>query len=117
MTKLTHPYIVKLVDVFNTVRNTYVIMEYCNGGDLKQYLSTHKKIPEEQAIRLLKNIIAGLKEIVTSGYIHRDLKPANIVLHNDICKISDFGFSRESESVMESLVGTPLYMSPQIINR
>jgi serine/threonine-protein kinase ULK/ATG1 len=60
------------------------------------------------------DILAGLQEIVNSGIIHRDLKPANVIRHNKNFKITDFGFSRQFDSLemMESLVGTPLYMAP-----
>ena len=53
------------------------------------------------------------------GIVHRDLKPANILLSHGKCKISDFGFARSldygDETVLRSIVGTPLYMSPQIL--
>jgi serine/threonine protein kinase len=52
--------------------------------------------------------------------VHRDLKPANILLKNGVCKISDFGFARNLErganTILNSVVGTPLYMSPQILS-
>jgi serine/threonine protein kinase len=49
--------------------------------------------------------------------VHRDLKPANLLLHNFSIKIADLGFSKvteDHEQMLESIVGTPLYMSPQI---
>jgi serine/threonine protein kinase len=52
--------------------------------------------------------------------MHRDLKPANLLLSDSRCKISDFGFARSLEqgesTILRSIVGTPLYMSPQILN-
>ena len=59
----------------------------------------------------------GAKYLHTKGIIHRDLKPANILIKNGICKISDFGFARHlgHSTIMKSIVGTPLYMSPQIL--
>ena len=62
----------------------------------------------------------GLKYLHSKGITHRDLKPANILLKNGVCKISDFGFARsldEESSIMKSIVGTPLYMSPQLLKR
>ncbi|KAM3138205.1 hypothetical protein pb186bvf_009668 [Paramecium bursaria] len=119
MKKLQHSNIVQLIDVFQTQNNTYLISEYCNGPDLRQFILQKKSIPEEQAIKYIKQIINGVKEIINGGFIHRDLKPANIVLNNNICKITDFGFSRPftQDQTMESLVGTPLYMAPQILTR
>lgn len=62
----------------------------------------------------------GSKYLQANGIIHRDLKPANILMKNGVCKISDFGFAKsldEENAVMRSIVGTPLYMSPQILKR
>lgn len=59
--------------------------------------------------------------MATNGIIHRDLKPANILISKeDVFKITDFGFARmveKTDYLMTSLVGTPLYMSPQILKR
>lgn len=59
----------------------------------------------------------GAKYLHTNGIIHRDLKPANILVKNGVCKISDFGFAKNlgSAHVLRSIVGTPLYMSPQLL--
>ncbi|CAD8050293.1 unnamed protein product [Paramecium sonneborni] len=119
MKKLKHPNIVELYEVYSTSNNTYLVQEYCNGPDLKQYMAEKKILEEEQAIKMIKQIANGLKQIVSNNFIHRDLKPANILIHDEQCKIADFGFSRPlpSECVMESLVGTPLYMAPQILTK
>ena len=55
-----------------------------------------------------------------NGIIHRDLKPANILIKNSECKLSDFGFAKNLEddnTIMKSIVGTPLYMSPQLLKK
>ncbi|EGR29853.1 protein kinase domain protein [Ichthyophthirius multifiliis] len=62
----------------------------------------------------------GLHDLQKQQIIHRDLKPANILFdkNNNVFKISDFGFARIAQNqnfLMDSLVGTPLYMSPQIL--
>ena len=62
----------------------------------------------------------GIKYLHLNGIIHRDLKPANILMKNNQCKISDFGFAKNLQndnSIMKSIVGTPLYMSPQLLKK
>ncbi|CAK74826.1 unnamed protein product (macronuclear) [Paramecium tetraurelia] len=113
--------IVRLIDVLQSVNNTYIVTEFCNGGDLREYLKKRKSIPENDAINVLKDLLHGIKALLKIGIIHRDIKPANIMVHDGIFKITDFGFAKQVDShidtIMNSLVGTPLYMSPQILKR
>ena len=68
------------------------------------------------AIKVIRDICAGYREILTCGYIHRDLKPANIFIHDNQYKIGDFGFvfqiQDQNQKIVSKLVGSPLYMSP-----
>lgn len=98
----------------------YIITEYCEDGDLYHYLEKEHRLPESKAKRYLKQIMKGSKYLHSNGIIHRDLKPANILMKDNCCKISDFGFAKSLEdenTVMKSIVGTPLYMSPQILKK
>ncbi|CAD8050508.1 unnamed protein product [Paramecium sonneborni] len=115
MKQLNHPNIVKLVDFIISVNNLYIITEYCDGTDLKTYLQENSPLSEETALKIIKSIIKGLKYIIESNIIHRDIKPANILFHNNELKIADFGFSRRINTTMTSIVGTPIYMAPQIL--
>ncbi|CAD8046596.1 unnamed protein product [Paramecium primaurelia] len=113
--------IVKLIDVLQSVNNTYIITEYCNGGDLREYLKKRKLISEVDAMNIFRDLLHGIKALLKIGIIHRDIKPANIMIHDGEFKITDFGFAKQVDShidaIMNSLVGTPLYMSPQILKR
>lgn len=116
---LDNPNIIKCYDVLTTTNNTYLIMDYCEGGDLKSYLKKQKRVSEEKALIILKQILNGYRELYKNGIIHRDLKTENILLKNEIFKLADFGFAKIlnnfEKDVLKALVGTPLYMSPQIL--
>ncbi|CAK71363.1 unnamed protein product (macronuclear) [Paramecium tetraurelia] len=121
MKKINDSHVVKLLDVLQSANNTYIITEYCNGGDLREFIKARKVIPEEEALKILKDLLQGIKALLKQGIIHRDIKPANILIHDSQFKITDFGFAKQIDqnldTIMNSLVGTPLYMSPQILKR
>lgn len=121
MKRVEHSNIVKLLDVYQTNNNMYIVTEFCEDGDLRSLIKKKKKLGEKLAIRVLKDIVCGFKYLHEKDIIHRDLKPANILIKDTQCKISDFGFAKNLEygenTMMRSVVGTPLYMSPQILNK
>jgi serine/threonine protein kinase len=121
MKQLDHPNIVKLHGFIRTMNNTYIITEFCGGGDLRDYMKKHKRMNEKEALRIMSEIVAGVNELAKHDIIHRDLKPANILVQDGVFKLTDFGFAKKvddyEEQMMVSLVGTPLYMSPQILKR
>jgi serine/threonine protein kinase len=119
MKKVSHQNIVHLYDVFQTNNNMYIITEICDY-DLYHYLKEKRRLNEEEAVDFLKQIMRGIKYLNNSNIIHRDLKPANILLKGSECKISDFGFAKSMDSentFLKSIVGTPLYMSPQLLQK
>lgn len=93
MQKLKHPNIVELYEVITTANNIYLVMEFCSGGDLKRYCST-RKVTEEMALNIIKQLANGFEEMAKLGILHRDLKPANILVHQEVFKICDFGFAK-----------------------
>ncbi|CAK90095.1 unnamed protein product (macronuclear) [Paramecium tetraurelia] len=101
--------------------NYYIIQEYCKDRDLGIYLKKQQYLTEVGAIRILTDILNGFIELLQQGIIHRDLKPANILVHQNTFKLGDFSFakckSNFQRDIMESVVGTPLYMAPQILMR
>lgn len=117
--KLDHPNIVRLYDVLNTSNNVYIITEYCNGGTLDELLRKEKKLNESQAIFVMKDLLNGFQEILKHNIVHRDIKPANVFVSDGRFKIGDFGFAKKvddlNEPMMKSIVGTPLYMSPECL--
>lgn len=112
------------MDVMETNNNYYIIQEYCDSGDLDKLFEANvaKKttMPEKEALRFMNDILNGFIQLIKNGIIHRDLKPANILIDKQVYKLADFGFAKcvdnFKKDMLSSLVGTPLYMSPQILD-
>jgi serine/threonine-protein kinase ULK/ATG1 len=91
-------------------------MEYCDGGDLSQYLRKYRVLPEAQAFNFAQQLSNALKVLWEKNLIHRDIKPQNLLLSNNngnfVLKLADFGFARivRPLDLAETLCGSPLYM-------
>ncbi|KRX83965.1 Serine/threonine-protein kinase unc-51, partial [Trichinella sp. T6] len=128
LSDLHHENLVGLLQCIESPGHVFLVMEYCNGGDLADYLQAKGTLSEETIRLFLRQIAAALKAINSRGIVHRDLKPQNILLCNlsdrpnpepkEIrLKIADFGFARFlQEGVMAAtLCGSPMYMAPEVI--
>eukprot|EP01083_Nonionella_stella_P062681 162986_1 len=123
MKRLDHPNIVRLFDIEITDRHIYLILEFCDGGDLSHYIRKHGPLTEKHAQIWLKQLASGLLYVRNRNLIHRDLKPQNLLLSEGpdgslaTLKIADFGFARyiQPESLAATLCGSPLYMAPEIL--
>ena len=94
-----HPYIIRLLDIFENQDFIYIVMENLSGGDLFTYLEKRKfTIPEQRAKMIAHQIATALYYLHSFGIAHRDLKPENILMENDTekadLKIVDFGLSK-----------------------
>jgi len=115
--RLNHTNIIKLYDYKFDGEYILLIMEYCNGGDLKKWMKSHNS-NEEEILKVLRQIISSIDYLHKNGVMHRDIKPENIIFHNDEIKICDFGFStliKDNTELFDTMCGTPLYMSPEIL--
>lgn len=116
--KKPHPNIVNCYDVLKIGYILYIILEYCECGDLGTLLT--KPIKEVYAQYYFTQIVSGLKYLHDNDIIHRDIKPKNILLTNKRkhLKIADFGFAKYNynNKPLYTICGSPLYMSPEIIN-
>ena len=116
---LDHENIVRIIDFGSTNDNYYIVMEYIDGPSLKDVLSSRPVLGEELALLIAHEICMGLEHAHEHGIVHRDVKPANIMITNDgQVKITDFGLaklhqSQTQQTVASTLLGTPLYMSPE----
>ncbi|RLN51451.1 hypothetical protein BBJ29_009840 [Phytophthora kernoviae] len=131
MRQIDHPNVVKLYEIKKTEKHMYLILEYCAGGDLQQYMRRRQQtqggtmsnnlLSEDVARHFLRELAKGMQCLWQHNLIHRDLKPQNLLLVEDsstsALKIADFGFARHlaTTSLAETLCGSPLYMAPEIL--
>jgi serine/threonine protein kinase len=132
---INHPNIVKYISLVEQKKDYWLIIEYCNGGSLVKALKYHltkfnKPIPENIVRHFIKNILIAVIYLNNKNIIHRDIKSDNILLHyedeedllsnrflNAKIKLIDFGFARylDENELAGSLVGTPMYMDPNVL--
>lgn len=115
--RLKHPFLVNMVYSFQNRENLYLVMDYCNRGDLRYHLGNVRKFKEEQSRFFLACIVLCLEYLHNKKVIHRDLKPENLVIDNrGYVRVTDLGVSREVKpNNAEDTSGTPGYMSPEVI--
>ena len=125
--KVNHSNIIKFIDVFKKskpINTLNIVTEYADDGDLNQKIEKlrQKKSPltEKEIINYLIQICLALNHIHKKKIIHRDIKSGNIFLtKGGLVKLGDFGISKGFKNTWEkakSKVGTPYYLSPEIIN-
>ncbi|OJD11349.1 CAMK/CAMKL/GIN4 protein kinase [Emergomyces pasteurianus Ep9510] len=118
MKLIEHPNIINLYDVWENRGELYLVLEYVEGGELFSYVSENGPLPEIEAIRLFRQIIAALSYCHRFNICHRDLKPENILLdtHCNI-KLADFGMAalQPAGHWLNTSCGSPHYASPEII--
>ncbi|KAL2094970.1 hypothetical protein ACEWY4_009689 [Coilia grayii] len=118
MRGLKHPNIVLLLDSFETDREVVVVTEYAEG-ELFQILEDDGSLPESQVRQIACQLVSALYYLHSHRILHRDMKPQNILLgKGGVVKLCDFGFARTmsvSTLVLTSIKGTPLYMSPELV--
>ncbi|KAL4508374.1 hypothetical protein ABPG72_003678 [Tetrahymena utriculariae] len=122
MQEIKSEHIVRIYDLVGTETHIYIIIEYCGDGDLRALLEKNNyNITESQAISILQQILQGFKSLIDQGYVHRDIKPENILINKNTFKIADFGFATkiqdQNAQVLKECVGSPLYMSPQLLQQ
>jgi serine/threonine protein kinase len=120
---LDHPNVIKCFDHSETQNNFYIFMEYCAKGTLEKLITDNGgNFSEQVSLFIFQQMVEGCMYLFHNSIFHRDLKPANVLISADNhVKIADFGFCKKLEEhkddkMHHTCVGTPYYMSPQILD-
>ncbi|XP_058127396.1 serine/threonine-protein kinase ULK3 [Anopheles ziemanni] len=119
--KLKHQHIVEMRDFLWDEKNIYIVMEYCNAGNLSTYIKQHKTLNEGTCRMFLQQLALALRYMRANDVSHLDLKPANLLLNKTAgtftLKVGDFGFAQRLKLNQENttIKGTLLYMAPEIL--
>lgn len=129
LTKLKHPGVVKLYDVFRTKKHFYIILEMLHGGELFDRIVKKGHFSESDAARMTEQITLAIDYLHGKGVVHRDLKPENLLFDSKRddanLKITDFGLAKyiegpvnaDDDPLMKTACGTPGYVAPEILRK
>ncbi|CAD8060418.1 unnamed protein product [Paramecium sonneborni] len=113
--KIRHP---NLVQLYETPKQLFLVMEYVNGGELFDYIVQNQRIKDVEAIRFYSQLLSGIEYMHKLQIVHRDLKPENLILEGrSKIKIIDFGLSNfyNQDELLKTACGSPCYAAPEMI--
>ncbi|KAE8889858.1 hypothetical protein PF005_g20549 [Phytophthora fragariae] len=116
--ELRHPHVLHVESVFEDARNFYMALEYCARRSLSAIVKTlpGRKMDEQMAKKIFRQVVAGVVYLHASGVIHRDLKLANLLMNADgEVKISDFGLAARLGDDHVTMCGTPNFIAPEVL--
>ena len=124
LSNLSHPNLIKCFYSFSNSENIYIIMDFCEFGDLFSLLQSVKKkkvfVNEDIIWNIAIQVLVGLNYLHSKKIIHRDIKLLNLFMTKDKkIKIGDMGMSTvfHEDELIHSRVGTPLYIAPELVKK
>ena len=120
--RLNHNNIVAAYDVGQAGEHHYFVMEYVDGDTVYDRIVSRKRVPEREALEIIRQVGAALQHAHEMGFVHRDIKPKNIMMTTGgVAKLADLGLARgisdkeAAEAESGRAFGTPYYISPEQI--
>lgn len=120
LNSLDHPSIIKLKDAYANKKFVTMVLEYAKGGELLEHIYSMQDYDENEAIRIIHDLLDAINYLHQQRVVHRDIKPENILFadeHSQFMKLSDFGLSSvlKENSLLSTCAGTPGFMAPEVI--
>nr|XP_033812667.1 maternal embryonic leucine zipper kinase isoform X2 [Geotrypetes seraphini] len=120
MKNLSHHHVCHLYHVIETANKIFMILEYCPGGELFDYIIAKDRLMEDEARVFFRQIVSAVAYVHSRGYAHRDLKPENLLIDEDQnLKLIDFGLCAKPKGGLEyhlmTCCGSPAYAAPELI--
>ncbi|KAL1024005.1 hypothetical protein UPYG_G00050190 [Umbra pygmaea] len=120
MKSLSHQHVCRLYHVIETSAQIFMVLEYCPGGELFDYIITKDRLSEEETRVFFRQIVSALAYVHSQGYAHRDLKPENLLIDEDHnLKLIDFGLCAKPKGglgyELMTCCGSPAYAAPELI--
>uniref|UniRef100_A0A914C4Y1 non-specific serine/threonine protein kinase n=1 Tax=Acrobeloides nanus TaxID=290746 RepID=A0A914C4Y1_9BILA len=117
---LSHQNICRLYQYIETEEKFYIVMEYCNGGEMFDYIVKKERLEESEARHFFRQLVQAMAYVHSLGFAHRDLKPENLLLKEDLqLKVIDFGLCAKPRNglnrPLDTCCGSPAYAAPEII--
>ncbi|XP_008315186.1 maternal embryonic leucine zipper kinase [Cynoglossus semilaevis] len=117
---LSHQHVCRLYQVIETATQIFMVLEYCPGGELFDYIIAKDRLSEEETRVFFRQIVSAMAYIHSQGYAHRDLKPENLLIDEDQnLKLIDFGLCAKPKgglgSELMTCCGSPAYAAPELI--
>ncbi|XP_054460386.1 maternal embryonic leucine zipper kinase [Anoplopoma fimbria] len=120
MKNLSHQHICRLYQVIETSTQIFMVLEYCPGGELFDYIIAKDRLSEEETRVFFRQIVSAMAYVHSQGYAHRDLKPENLLIDEDQnLKLIDFGLCAKPKGglgyELMTCCGSPAYAAPELI--
>jgi len=118
---IRHKNIIRLIRDLTTPHDIYMVLEYANGGDLFEVISSAGYLSEIDSSLYLFDIMSALHYLHSQSIVHRDVKPENLLVSTSVStgkrclKLADFGMATIINNPLYTVCGTPTYVAPEII--
>ena len=126
ISKLDHPNIIKLYEMYEDARKYYIVSELCTGGELFDYITANGQLSESLAADIMKQLLSAVSYCHGNRIVHRDLKPENLLLDSVpkegqplVIKVIDFGTSCliGNNQKLKQKLGTAYYIAPEVLSQ